>query len=205
MPHITLADNVKLGMMNYLSKNRKITLQYRSVDMMDYPALPQTRDLIWSVKTVAYVNRPRFVVIGFQTDRSKVHHVNSTLFDPCDITELRLHMNTQIFPYNMNEIDITGGLYAELYDMYAKIQSTYYNGVEPSNPFGMGFGSFQHRPLFVFDTSRTDELLINSSVDIKVEIKAPEIIPARTAAYCLIVYDNEFTYQPFEGIVVRSI
>lgn len=43
MPHITLADNVKLSMMNYLSKNRKITLQYRAMDMMEYPTLP--RDL----------------------------------------------------------------------------------------------------------------------------------------------------------------
>lgn len=205
MPHITLADSVKLGMMNYLSKNRKITLQYRSMDMMDYPALPQTRDSIWTVKTVAYVNRPRFVVIGFQTNRSRVHEINPTLFDSCNITELRLHMNTQIYPYNINELDIEGGLYSELYDMYAKIQSAYYNNTEHKNLFEIGFGSFQSRPLFVFDTSRADESLINSSVDIKVEIKASENIPARTAAYCLIIYDNEFTYQPFEGIVVRNI
>lgn len=122
MPHITLSDSVKLGMMNYLSKNRKITLQYRSMDMMDYPTLPATRDLIWTVKTVAYVNRPRFVIVGFQTNRSRVHGADSTLFDHCNITELRLHLNAQIFPYNINEIDIRGGLYSEIYDMYAKIQ-----------------------------------------------------------------------------------
>lgn len=40
MPHITLSDSVKLGIMNYLSKTRKITIQYRSMDMMEYPTLP---------------------------------------------------------------------------------------------------------------------------------------------------------------------
>lgn len=205
MPHITLSDNIKLKMLNYLSKNRKIIIQHRSADLVEYPELPRTQNNMWAVKTVSNVNRPRYVVVGLQTNRNNSHVTDASRFDSCTVTELRLHMNSQIYPYNMNAVDIGGGLFSELYDMYARIHASYYNNTEAENLFRLSFTDFQTCPLFAFDTSRADESLIDSSVDIRVEIKSSANIAANTAAYCLIIYDNEFSYSPFEGIVVRNI
>lgn len=205
MPHITLSDRVKLNMMNYLAKNRKIVIQHRSMDMIEYPQLPQTTNHIWSVKTVSHLNRPRYVVVGLQTDRDNVRVNSATEFDICTVRNVRLHMNSQIYPYNMNDLDIGGGICAELFEAYSRIQSSYYNGMEPTNPFHITCTDFQNSPLFVFDTSRADESLINSSVDIRVEINTRQNIPENTKAFCLIIYDNEFTYSPFDGIVMRKI
>lgn len=205
MPHITLSDRVKLNMLNYLSKNRKITIQHRSMDMTEYPQLPQTGNHMWSVKTVSHVNRPRFVIVGLQTGRKGKRVVDASKFDSCRVTDMRLHLNSQIYPYNMSVLNIGGGIFAELYNHYVSAQSTYYNNVEPSNPFLMKCDEFQNSPLFVFDTSRADESLIDSSIDVRVEIKASANIPADTAAYCLIIYDSEFIYSPFDGIVVRNV
>lgn len=63
MPHIILSDRMKLNMMNYLAKNRKITIQHRSMDMVDYPVLQQATSVMWPVKTVSHMNRPRYVVV----------------------------------------------------------------------------------------------------------------------------------------------
>lgn len=205
MPHITLSDRIKLNMMSYLAKNRKIVIQHRSMDIMEYPQLPQTTNHIWSVKTVSGMNRPRFVVVGLQTGRNGVRVPDASKFDACNVTEMRLHLNSQIFPYNMNELNIGGGLYAELFNNYAAIQSSYYCGAEPVNPFHISCTDFQVSPLFVFDTSRADESLIDSSIDVRIEMKTRENIPANTMAYCLIIYDNEFFYSPFDSIVVRKI
>lgn len=205
MPHVTLSDRVKLNMLNYLSKNRKIVIQHRSMDMVEYPQLPQTTSHMWSVKTVSHVNRPRYVIVGFQTNRNGVRHQNAGRFDSCFASDVRLHLNSQIYPYNMNVLDLGGGIFAELYNSYASIQSNYYNSAETSNPFALSCTAFQESPLFVFDTSRADESLIDSSVDVRVEIKTRQNIPPNTAAYCLIIYDSEFTYSPFDGIVVRNV
>lgn len=61
MPQVTLSDQMKLNMLNYLSRNRKIHVQYRSMDLFEYPALPTTTSPIWAVKTVSHVSRPRYV------------------------------------------------------------------------------------------------------------------------------------------------
>lgn len=205
MPHITLSDSVKLGMLNYLSKNRKITVQHRSMDLVEYPVLPQAENHMWAVKTVSHVNRPRYIVVGLQTNRNSIHTANAAKFDKCHMKELRLHMNSQIYPYHLIDFDIGAARYAELYEMYSRIQSSYYNDAEPINEFTLSFANFQNSPLYVFDTSRADESLIDSAVDIKLEMKASENMPANTAAFCLIIYDNEFTYSPFDGIVERKI
>lgn len=205
MPHITLADPIKLKMLNYLSKNRKITVQYRSMDFVEHPALPQSSSHMWAVKTVTHLNRPRYVVLGLQTNRERTHTADASKFDICHITSVRLHLNSQIYPYNLNDVDIGGGLYSELYNMYIQIHSSYYNYSEAPNLFGLKIGEYQNCPLFAFDTTHADESLISTSVDIKIEIKASQNIPQGTAAYCLIIYENEFTYSPLDSLVVRSI
>lgn len=205
MPHVTLADGVKLKMLNYLSKNRKITVQHRSMDFIEYPTLPAASSHMWTVKTVSHVHRPRFVVVGLQTNRNSRHTQNAAKFDKCFMKELRLHLNSQIFPYHMAEFDIANLRFSELYEMYSRAQSTYYNNTESENHFALSFNEFQNSPLYVFDTSRADESLIDSSVDIKVEMKASQNTPGQTAAFCLIIYDSEFSYSPFDGIVERKI
>lgn len=205
MPHITLSDRMKLSMMNYLAKNRDIVIQHRSMDMVEYPQLPQTTETIWSVKTVSQINKPRYVIVGLQTARNGVRVTDASKFDTCYVTGMRLLLNSQIFPYNMNELNIGGGIFAELYNIYSSIQSSYYNGTEPNHPFGLNAQNFQTSPLFIFDTSRADESLIDGSIDIRVEIKTRQNMPANTIAYCLIIYENSFKYSPFDGIVTRRI
>lgn len=205
MMHITLEDSVKLKMMNYLSNNRKITMQYRSMEMLEFPVLPQTTSTLWSVKTISSVNRPRFVIVGFQTNRNGVRVRDASFFDACNMSELRLHMNSQIYPYNASEIDIGNARYSELYHSTANIQSSYYNNTEATNPFALSFREMQDCALFAFDTSHAEETLIDSAVDIKIEIKTRQNIPANTTGLCLIVYDREIQYSPFEGHITRSI
>lgn len=205
MPHITLSDRMKLNMLNYLSRSRKIVVQHRSMEMFEYPQLPTSRSNIWAVKTVSHLSRPRYVIFGFQTDRKDVRVADASVFDICHATDVRLHLNSQTYPYNMSDLDIGGGVCAQLYNAYVSIQSSYYNNTEIANFFNMTYTEFQKNPLFVFDTSRADESLINSAVDIKLEIRTRDDIPANTAAYCLVIYESEFTYSPFDGIVVRSV
>lgn len=47
MPHITLADPIKLKMLNYLSKNRNIHISFRSMDLVVFPELPQSTSHIF--------------------------------------------------------------------------------------------------------------------------------------------------------------
>lgn len=51
MPHITFADNIKLNMNTFLSKNKWLPIKFRSWDLYEYPELPKTMEHLWTVKT----------------------------------------------------------------------------------------------------------------------------------------------------------
>lgn len=205
MPYITLADPVKMNINKFLQKNKMLPIQHRSWDLYEYPELPQATNHMWSVKTVTHLNRPRYVFVAFQNDRIGKKTSDASKFDSLHINSVRLHLNSQVHPYSMHELDIGGGKYSELYELYANIQSSYYNGLENINQFGMRFNEFQKNVMFAFDVSRTDESVKNGTVDIRLEIKGSQNLPAKTTAYCLIIYDNEFVYSPLNGIVERVV
>lgn len=204
VPHITLSDQARLAMLRYMEKKQTISIPYRSWDLYEMPQLPQSRKHIWTVKSTTQMSKPRYVFVVFQTNRQLVS-VNSAGFDSCSISDVKLFLNSEYYPYDNFNSDFTSLNYQELYHAFLQIQPSYYSelGTE-NNALLFTYEQFGNNPIFAFDCSRSDESLIGGAVDVRLEINSRENIPANTAAYCLIVHDNQVEYSPFSGIVVRS-
>lgn len=205
VPHVQLSDQSKLSMLKLLDRNSDIPLAYRSWDLYELPAVPQTNRHSWTVKTTTQITKPRYVVVGFQTNRNFVADRSPALFDHCNISDVKLYLNNDRYPYDNLDLNFTGYKYHELYHMFLKIQQTYYNGESAYNPVTTTFQNFLEKPIFAFDCTRTDESILNGMVDVRIEIQARENIPPNTSAYCLIIHDNLVWYSPLTGIVHRDI
>lgn len=205
IPHIQLADHSKLKMLKMLEQKHTISIPFRSWDLYEIPQLPAATKHIWSVKTTTQLTKPRYVIVGLQTNRNNNLVADSSGFDHCDISDVKLYMNNEYYPYDNYNSNFDEGNFQDLLFAFLNIQNTYYYGTEKTNQAGLTANVFLSRPLFAFDCTRNDESLMNSTVDVRVEINARENIPANTAAYCLIIHDNIVTYSPFEGTVIKSI
>lgn len=90
--------------------------------------------------------------------------------------------------------------------MYAKFCESYFNNERKNACPLLTYAEFKTiAPLFVFDCSRQNESLKTAIVDIKIEMQTRINIPENTAAYCLIVHDCLFTYNPYTNIVNKKI
>lgn len=207
VPHISLSDGAKLNMLKTISRNDDLSMPFRSWDLYELPAVPQTTRHTWSVKTTSQLNKPRFVVVAFQTNRNQVMANDISLFDHCNISNIKLYLNNERFPYDDLNINFTTLTYHELYMMFARVQKTYYNGAGGTSPLDTfrTFEQFLLRPLFAFDCSRTEESIKPGMVDVRLEIEASQNIPANTSAYCMIIHDNLVRYSPFTSAVHRDI
>lgn len=204
VPHITLSDHAKLKMLRYLEKKQTISVPYRSWDLYEMPQLPESRRHVWTVKSTTQMSKPRYVFVVFQTNKQIVN-ANSSAFDACNISDIKLFLNTEYYPYDNFNSDFTNGNIQELYNTYLNIQPSYYPGIgTDKNVAAISYEIFHANPIFAFDCSRSDESLLGGTVDVRVEINARENIPANTAAFCLIIYENQIEYSPFSGIVVRN-
>ena len=204
MPHISLSDSAKLAMLKMISRNESLYIPFRSWDLYELPVLPTTTRHTWSVKTTSQVRKPRYVIVAFQTNRTNVLNDSSQL-DHCDITNVKLYLNNERYPYDDFNLNITENHFHELYYMVQNIQQTYYNQVSFYNPTGYDLDNFLKKPLFAFDCTRSDESVKAGMVDVRLELEASKNFPANTAAYCLIIHDNLVRYSPFNSIVHREI
>lgn len=201
MPYIKLSDNSKIKLLNYVAKDPAISMSFRAWEMYEYPLLPQTTRHVWVVKTSTQLEKPRYVVLGFQTARRNDAAKNTSEFDHCSIRDVKLFLNSQCYPYGNLNLDIANNQYAILYDMYTNFQASYYDK-EPE-PLLSKRQFLTKAPLIVIDCAKQNESLKSGPVDIRLEFDSNTDFPANTTAYCLIVHDRIVEYHPISGTVKK--
>lgn len=195
MPHLKVSDTVKLPLLKMIEDDTVLEIPYRSWELHEYPTLPETKRQSWTIKTSSQLEKPRYVILAFQTDRHDHIGKDSSKFDLCSLNDLKLFLNSQYYPYD----NLRGDL-SLMYDMYARFQSSYY-GRAPL-PL-LDRTKFESSPIFVIDCSKQNESLKNSPVDVRLEFESSANFAASTSAFCLIINDSLVEYRPLTGTVIR--
>lgn len=207
IPHVSVSDSEKLKLMQIINKKLDLQLCFRTWELYEYPVLPTTDKHIWSVKASSQLNTPRFIIVAFQTNRNNLITANKSKFDHCDLSNLKVYLNSECYPYENLNINFDNNQFAMLYDMYARFQEAFYHD-RPAHCAAPMLTLEEFRtmaPMVVVDCSYQNETLKKSIVDIRIEIQTRKNIPANTTAYCLIVHDNIIQYNPYTNIVKRIV
>ncbi|XP_057338516.1 uncharacterized protein LOC130676380 [Microplitis mediator] len=199
VPYITMSDKQKIQALSFISNDPAIPLSYRTWQLYEYPLLPKTTKHIWPIKTSTQLEKPRYLVLGFQTARKNVVTKNSSHFDHCNIRDVKVFLNSQSYPYGNLNLNINRNQYALLYDMYTNFQTSYYNK-EPE-PLLTKAGFLEEAPFYIIDCSKQNESIKSGPVDIRVEFESNDQFPDQTSAYCLILHDRIIEYNPLSSTV----
>ncbi|XP_046431016.1 uncharacterized protein LOC124184883 [Neodiprion fabricii] len=201
--YVKLSDQRKIALLNYIEKDTPVSMSFRSWELYEYPLLPATTKHVWTVKTSTHLEKPRFVMLGFQTNRKNKAGKNASHLDHCNITDVKLFLNSEYYPYGNLNLDMSHNRFALLYEMYANFQATYY-GKEPE-PLLTKSEFLQYEPLIFIDCSKQNEALKSGPVDIRIEFEAKNNFPTGTSAYCLILHDRIIEYNPLSGGVRKLV
>lgn len=194
IPHITVNDSQKLKLYKYIEKDPTIHIPFRQWELIEYPTLPTTESMSWTLKTSNQTEKPRYIVLAFQTGRKNSVTKDMSQFDVADLQDVKLYLNSNFYPY-----DNIRGNSCLFYDMYTSFQSSYYGRV--GSPI-LSFSDFTSNcPIYVIDCSKQDDTIKTGPVDVRLEIQFKNAIPANTSAYCLIIHDTHYTYTPITGDV----
>lgn len=206
IPHIKVDDYTKLQLLKTIDDNKSIQMAFRSWELFEYPALPQTTQHVWSIKSSNHVQKPRYVIFSMQTGRNGVITEDSTYFDHCSLTNIKLYLNSENYPYEKILTNFGNNQSAILYHMYSKFQESYHHDRnELPDPMLKPIEIATQKTLFVIDCSRQNESVKNSIIDIRLEFESSANIPANTKGYCLILHDNLISYNPYTSIVSKNV
>ncbi|XP_057329876.1 uncharacterized protein LOC130670496 [Microplitis mediator] len=199
VPYVTMSDKQKIQALNFIANDPAISISFRTWQLYEYPLLPRTTKHVWPIKTSTQLEKPRYVILGFQTARKNDVTKNASQFDHCNIRDVKLFLNSQSYPYGNLNLNISRNQYALIYDMYTNFQTSYYN--KESKPLLTKTEYLQEAPLYIIDCSKQNESIKSGPVDIRLEFESDEQFPDRTSAYCLILHDRIIEYKPLSSTV----
>ena len=195
MPHVTPADKDKMELYKIIERKEKIPVGYRMIQC-DSAVIPQSDNFSWRLSVKSSPEVPRFIIVGFQTDKIGSQKTNPSLFDNVNVSNIYVMLNSTRYPTADYNISFTDQKYSRVYGDAAEFRSKFYNMDELiSNP-NINPADFKSLyPLFLFDVSKQSERLKYSTTDIQIKMHFSRNVAANTQVYGVIISDRLINFQ----------
>ena len=150
----------------------------------------------WRLSVKSSPEKPRYIMVAFQTDRVGNQDKNASLFDHCNLTNMYIMLNSTRYPAVDYNVNFTKNQFSRLYGDASVFRDKYFSMDSlVSNP-GIHPGDYKTLfPIFVFNVSKQSEQLKNSVTDIQIKAQFAENVPASTEAYAVVISDRMLKFQ----------
>lgn len=199
VPHVVVDIEKELLFTKLINKGEDLFIAFRSWELVEYPELLKTTRHNWPVKTSTRVETPRHVIVAFQTNRRGNLTSDMSKFDNCNLRNIRVFLNSDKYPYSDLYLDFDSNKYSYLYEMFSSFRKSYYeDSVEPV------FSPKQFKniaPIAYINCMYQKDTIETGPIVMRVEFETSKDVPEKTSAYCLILHDKLFAYNPLTKIV----
>jgi len=151
-------------------------MNFRSWDLYEYPLLQSTTKHSWAVKTATQLEKSRYVIFALQTGRKNIMSRDVSVFDDCNLTNVKLYLNSEFYPYDDLNVDFGKNGYAILFDMYARFRKAYYG----YDCYKTLLTFLMNGPFVVIDCARQNESIKSATVDVRIDFDCKENVPVNT-------------------------
>ena len=196
MPHVTPADKDKMELYKIIERKEKIPVGYRMIQC-DSATIPQnSTSFSWRLSVKSSPEVPRFIIVGFQTDKSGNQKQNPSLFDNVNVSNMYVMLNSMRYPTTDYNISFDKQQFSRAYGDAADFRSKFFNMDELASSPNINPSDYRTLyPLFLFDVSKQSEKLKYSTTDIQVKMHFSVGIAANTQTYAVIISDRLINFQ----------
>jgi len=170
MPHVTPNLQEKIALYKTIESKSNLLVGYRMIQCDSIP-VPQTRNFTWRLSVKSSQEKPRWIIVAFQTDKSGDQQHNPSIFDHCNLTNMFVMLNSRRYPeIDYDGTNFTQQKFSRVYGDAAAFRTKFYNVEELiSSPNITPANHKEFFPMFVFDVTKQLEKLKNSVTDIQVK------------------------------------
>ena len=195
MPIVTPAAMEKLQLLKTIEARSTLPVSYRKRNC-EIITLSEFTKHSWRLPTQSSPERPRYVIVGFQTDKSDDQEKNPSIFNNLNMKNIYVKVNNDRQPEEDYDLDFANNKFVNAYFDADEFKSKFY-GIESllytSNITPADYKTLF--PLFVFDVSKQSEKLKQTTTDIYVEMDFMNNVPPRTRAFAVVISDNMLNFQ----------
>ena len=104
MPHVLPADAEKCQLYKTIESKATLPVAYR-MRQCDAISVPQSTSFTWRLSVKSSPEKPRYIIVGFQTGKDGDQEQNPSIFDNVDVSNMYATLNSTRYPvvdYNMS-------------------------------------------------------------------------------------------------------
>ena len=196
MPRVIVNDQENLRLYKTIESKETIDVGFRMRQLTNVQ-LPETKNFTWRLGIRSAPEKPRYIMIAFQTDRENNQEKNVAAFDHCTLTNLYVLLNNIRYPAIDFNASFEKNHYDNLYKHLADFTEKYY-GLDPLAVQCSGVNPINFKnlyPVFIVDVSKQSERLKQGVVDISVEMFFKDNVAGSTTAHALLLSDRLLKFQ----------
>ena len=195
MPHVIPSDAYRLQLNKIIERKEKIPVGYRMLQCDNSPVPPASTSFTWRLGVKSSPDIPRFIIVGFQTDKNNSQERNPAIFDHCEVRNIYVTLNAKRYPDTDYENDFTINKFSRIYGDATTFRKKFYNMDELVSNSGINPINYKKLfPLFVFDVTKQSEKLKTSVCDIHIKASFGDNPGNNVMAYAVIISDRLFHF-----------
>lgn len=203
LPRVRVKQEKELMFATIIEKGKWLPLQFWKRELLEFPNLPQTPRNSIQVKTASSLERPFYIIIGFQIDNEFVFKKNSATFDFLSMQNIQVNVNNETIPRNKYDMKGNGFDCYRAYRDFRNWEIMYGGKLIPEGGVTL-YNWMKYSPLFVFDISTVTSSLISDGMNIRVDYESANNIPEKTVMYVLMFNRRAWAYEPLRKIIQRQ-
>ena len=195
MPHVIPSDAYRLQLDKIIEKKEKIPVGYRMLQC-DSTQVPQaSTNFTWRLGVKSSPDIPRFIIVGFQTDKSNQQNKNPAIFNHLSVRNIYVTLNAKRYPDTDYDNNFTTNQYSRIYGDASLFRKKFFNMDELVSNSGIEPIAYKNIfPLFLFDVSKQSEKLKTSVSDIHIKATFGGNPGANVMGYAVIISDRLFHF-----------
>ena len=201
MPHVIPSDAYRLQLDKVIEKKEKLPVGYRMLQCDTSQVPTNQKSFTWRLGVKSSPDIPRFIIVGFQSDKNNNQERNPAIFDHLYVRNIYVTLNAKRYPDTDYDNDFTKNQYSRIYGDASSFRKKFFNMDELVSNSGINPPDYKNLfPLYVFDVTKQSEKLKTSVSDIHIKAffdngPAGGINPpANTMAYAVIISDRLFHF-----------
>jgi len=190
MPQIQMTPEYLAGMRKLIEQKITLPLAFRA-RTTEQTVLNQTQNHTWRLSVTGGVEKPRWIIIGFQTDKMETQQQNPAVFNNLNLKNAYVTLNSERYPKNEIMANLNRNEYMRLFNMFDDFKKDYYGIDSLVGGTQVNVPAYKSLfPIIVFDVRRQNETLKTGVMDIQVKFEFNEAVPANTTAYSVMISDR---------------
>jgi hypothetical protein len=190
MPQIQMTPEYLTGMRSIIEQKITLPLAFRA-RTSEQTTVTQTQNFTWRLSVTGGVEKPRWIIIGFQTDRIDTQQQNPAVFNNLGLKNAYVTLNSERYPMTDIMANFTKNEYMKLYTMFDDFKKDYYGIDSLVGGTQVNVPAYKSLfPIIVFDVRRQNETLKTAVMDTQVKFEFSAAVPANTIAYSVMISDR---------------